>query len=107
MGPGDSRRVHASFCLVLYVPVIAVAQVCLVLSVAENGSDWQLTQIKLQGCEISRTLDRVELCHLKSSRQNTRFLCLFLAFRSARKLDLSRTLGLIFRLLASRAHFVP
>ena len=106
MTPGGLRWVHAWICLVLYVPVTAVAQVCLVLSVSENGSDWQLTQIKLQGCEISRTLDRVELCHLKSSLQNTRFLCLFLAFWSARKLDLSRTLGLIFRVLASRSHFV-
>ena len=86
--------------------MIDVAQVCLVLSVPENGSDWQLTQIKLQGCEISRTLDRVELCHLKGRRQNTRFFSLLLAFWSAGRLDLSRTLGLIFRVLASRAHFV-
>ena len=46
----------------------AVAQVCLVLSVAENGSDWQLTQIKLQGCEISRTLDRVKTDDLEKFR---------------------------------------
>ena len=46
----------------------AVAQVCLVLSVSKNGSDWQLTQIKLQGCEISRTLDRVKTDDLEKSR---------------------------------------
>ena len=107
MPPGGLRWVHASICLVLNVPAIAVAQVCLVLSVAENGFDWQLTQIKLQGCEISRTLDRVELCHLISSRQNTRYFSLLLAFRSAAGLDLSHALGLIFRLLAPRVHFVP
>ena len=85
----------------------AVAQVCLVLSVPENGSDWQLTQIGLQGCEISRALGRVELCHLKGGRQNTRFFSLLLAFRSAGALDLSHTLGLIIRLLALWVHFVP
>ena len=68
MPPGEVRWVHASICLVLCVPVTAVAQVCLVLSVAENGSDWQLTQIKLQGCEISRTLDRVKTDDLEKSR---------------------------------------
>ena len=68
MAPGGSRWVHAWSCLVLYVPVTTVAQVCLVLSVAENGSDWQLTQIKLQGCEISRTLDRGKTDDLEKSR---------------------------------------
>ena len=45
MGSGGLRWVHRSICLVLCVPVTAVAQVCLVLSVPENSSDWQLTQI--------------------------------------------------------------
>ena len=67
MPSGEARCVHASICLVLYVPVIAVAQVCLVLSVPENGPDWQLTQIGLQGCEISRTLDRIN--QMKKSYQ--------------------------------------
>ena len=48
--------------------MIPVAQVCLVLSVRENGPDWQLTQIKLQGCEISRTLDRLKTDDLEKSR---------------------------------------
>ena len=59
MTPGDSRWVHASICLVLCVPVTAVAQVCLVLSVPENGSDWQLTQIGLKRSDLSRTVDRI------------------------------------------------
>ena len=45
-----------------------VAQVCLVLSVRENGSDWQLTQIGLQRQDLSRTLDRIETGYLKKSR---------------------------------------
>ena len=85
----------------------AVAQVCLVLSVPDNGSDWQLMQIGLQGCEISRTLGRVELRHLKGRRQNTRFFSLLLAFWSAAGLDLSHALGFIIRLLALWVHFVP
>ena len=84
----------------LYVPATAVAQVCLVLSVPESGSDLQLTQIGLQRYEILRALDRVELCHLKGRRQNTRFFSLLVAFWSAGRLDLSGTLGLIFCLLA-------
>ena len=67
MGPGEVRWVHASICLVLCVPVTAVAQVCLVLSAPESGSDWQLTQIGLQGCEISRALDRIN--QMKKSYQ--------------------------------------
>ena len=60
MTPDDFRWVHASICLVLCVPVMPAAQVCLVLSVRENGSDWQLTQIKLNRSDLSRTLDRID-----------------------------------------------
>ena len=45
-----------------------VAQVCLVLSAGENGSDWQLTQIGLKRSDLSRTLDRIEMGYLKKSR---------------------------------------
>ena len=45
-----------------------VAQVCLVLSVRENGPDWQLTQIGLKRSDLSRTLDRIEMGYLKKSR---------------------------------------
>ena len=107
MTPGGSRWVHAWICLVLYVPLTAVAQVCLVLSVPEKGFDWQLSHIELQGWEISHALDRVERYQLKGRLQNTRFFSLLLAFRSAGGLDLSHALCLIIRLLALWVHFVP
>ena len=68
MALDDLRWVHASICLVLCDPVIPVAQVCLVLSVPENGSDWQLTQIGLKRSDLSRTLDRIETGYLEKSR---------------------------------------
>ena len=68
MGLDELRWVHASICLVLCDPVIPVAQVCPVLSVPENGSDWQLTQIGLKRSDLSRTLDRIETGYLKKSR---------------------------------------
>ena len=86
------RWVHASICLVLYVPVIAVAQVCLVLSVPENGPDWQLTQIGLQGCEISRTLDRIKTDDLEKSRILVLFLGPKSSWEPVRDSSLSRTL---------------
>ena len=55
----DLRRGHALIFLVLCVPVMPVAQVCLVLSVRENGSNWQLTQIGLKRSDLSRTVDRI------------------------------------------------
>ena len=45
-----------------------VSQVCLVLSVHENGSDWQLTHIALKRSDLSRTLDHMETCIDKKSR---------------------------------------
>ena len=68
MTPDEVRWVHAPICLVLCVPAIPVTQVCLVLSVRENGSDWQLTQIGLRRSDLSRTLDRMETGNLKKSR---------------------------------------
>ena len=92
MPPGEVRWVHASICLVLYVPVTAVAQLCLVLSALENGSDWQLTQIGLQGCEISRTLDRVKTDDLEKSRILVSFLNPKSSWEPVRDSSLSRTL---------------
>ena len=107
MTPGDSRWVHRSICLVLCVPVTAVAQVCLVLSVAENGSDWQLTQIKLQGCEISRTLDRVETYDLEKSRIFVSFWGPKSCWEPVRDSSLSRTLERKKSVSGRRATFVP
>ena len=71
--PAGSRWVYKPICLVLCVPVMPVAQVCLVLSVRENGFDWQLTQIKLKRSDLSRTLDRIETGYLKKSRVLVQF----------------------------------
>ena len=68
MALDGSRWVHAPISLVLCVSVMAVAQVSLVLSVPENGPDWQLTQIGLKRSDLSRTLDRIETGYLKKSR---------------------------------------
>ena len=62
------RWVYKPICLALCVPVMPVAQVCLVLSVRENGFEWQLTQIGLKRSDLSRTLDRIETGYLKKSR---------------------------------------
>ena len=72
--------------------MIAVAQVCLVLSVPENGPDWQLTQIGLQGCEISRTLDRIKTDDLEKSRILVLFLGPKSSWEPVRDSSLSRTL---------------
>ena len=57
--PAGSRWVYKPICVALCVPLMPVAQVCLVLSVRENGSDWQLTQIGLKRSDLSRTVDRI------------------------------------------------
>ena len=92
MSPDESRWVHAPICLVLCVLAMPVAQICLVLSVPENGSDWQLTQIGLQGCEISRTLDRIKTDDLEKSRILVSFLGPKSSGEPVRGSSLSRTL---------------
>ena len=69
-----------------------VAQVCLVLSVRENGSDWQLTQIGLKRSDLSRTLDRIETGYLKKSRVLVSFLDPKWRLEPIRETSLSRTL---------------
>ena len=69
-----------------------VAQVCLVLSVRENGPDWQLTQIGLKRSDLSRTLDRIETGYLKKSRVLVPFLCSKWLSEPIRESSLSRTL---------------
>ena len=88
----EARWVHASICLVLCVPAIPVTQVCLVLSVSENGSDWQLTQIGLKRSDLSRTLDRMETGNLKKSRVLVPFLGPKSHLEPIRETSLSRTL---------------
>ena len=107
MAPGESRWVHRSICLVLCVPVTAVAQVCLVFSVPENGSDWQLTQIGLQRCEISSTLDRVKTDDLEKSRILVAFLGPKSSGEPVRGSSLSRTLERRKPVSGRRAAFVP
>ena len=70
----------------------AVAQVCLVLSVAENGSDWQLTQIGLKRSDLSRTLDRIKTDDLEKSRILVSFLGPRSSGEPVRGSSLSRTL---------------
>ena len=69
-----------------------VAQVCLVLSVRENGPDWQLTQIGLKRSDLSRTLDRIETGYLKKSRVLVPFLDPKWRLEPIRETSLSRTL---------------
>ena len=69
-----------------------VAQVCLVLSVRENGPDWQLTQIGLKRSDLSRTLDRIETGYLKKSRVWVPFSDPKWRLEPIRETSLSRTL---------------
>ena len=102
MVPDGSRWVYSSICLVLCVPVMPVAQVCLVLSVRENGSDWQLTQIGLKRSDLSRTLDRIDTGYLKKSRVLVPFLCAKWLLEPIRESSLSRTLERKIQLWARR-----
>ena len=84
----------------------AVAQVCLVPSVPEYGSDWQFRQIGLQGCEISRTLDRIKTDDLEKSRILVSFLGPKSSGEPVRGSSLSRILERKKSVSGQRATFV-
>ena len=94
----------------LYVPVIHTAQFCLVLSVRENGPDWQLTQIGLKRSDLSRTVDRINQIEKKlpgqfcDSALVLSILHLFVFSQFIR--SLSRTVERKIQFWAGRAAFV-
>ena len=69
-----------------------VTQLCLVLSVRENGPDWQLTQIGLKRSDLSRTPDRIETGYLRKSRVLVQFSDPKWLSEPIRESSLSRTL---------------
>ena len=87
--------------------MLPVAQVCLVLSVRENGPDWQLTQIGLQKFDKSRTLDRIKQRSLQKSRVLASFSDPNLHSEPIFGTSLSRTLERKKQLWAGSAAFVP